>query len=166
MEALPVVSTPHRRWLRFSLRSLLLLVLVLAVSFAWMIHKAKEQGIAVAALTKMGCQCEVAYDKAGNRPATVLEWFRWVVGEEEPRSVNWVRCSGSQITDTDLVHLNGLSRLKVLNLEGSHITDAGLVNLQGLTHLEELYLNESQLTDAGVERLHKALPKCKVFLRP
>jgi len=43
---------PKRRWLRFSLRSLFLLVVVIAVSLAC-INKVRQQGIAVAALTEM-----------------------------------------------------------------------------------------------------------------
>jgi len=50
-----VSTEPKRRWLRFSLRSLMLLVLVLAVALGWAVHKARQQGIAVSALKEMGC---------------------------------------------------------------------------------------------------------------
>ncbi len=39
---------PKRRWLRFSLRSLFLLMAVIAVSLGWTIHKVRQQGIAAA----------------------------------------------------------------------------------------------------------------------
>jgi hypothetical protein len=42
------------------LRSLFLLVVVIAVSLGWTIYKVRQQGIAVAALEKMGCS--VHYD--------------------------------------------------------------------------------------------------------
>ena len=45
----PHESKPKLRWLRFSLRSLFLLVLVLAVSLGWTLYKVRQQGIAVAA---------------------------------------------------------------------------------------------------------------------
>ena len=69
---------PKRRWLRFSLRSLLLLVFMIAVALAWTIYKVRQQGIAVAALKKMGCS--VTYDDAKRSP-TVLERLRRLLGE-------------------------------------------------------------------------------------
>lgn len=44
----------------------------------------------------------------------------------------------SKVSDTDLVHLKGLTNLQMLDLWGTNVTDAGLVNLKGLTKLREL----------------------------
>ena len=43
---------PRRRFLRFSLRGLMLVVLVISAALAWAIHEARKQGIAVRALEK------------------------------------------------------------------------------------------------------------------
>ena len=165
---------PKRRWLRFSLRSLMLLMALIAVLFGWAIHKAREQGIAVAALKEMGC---VVQYNDGQRSPTVLEWLRKLLGEGEFRSVTDLYGERSQITDagleslrgltllhelylaetqvTDagLVHLQGLSQLRHLELDRTHVTDAGLVNLKGLTQLELLYLTGTQVTDDGMAHL-------------
>ncbi len=37
-----------------------------------------------------------------------------------------------QVTDADLVHLKGLTNLRILYLGGTQITDAGLVHLKNL----------------------------------
>src|SRR5712671_2429807 len=103
MAAMTTADKPRRRWLRFSLRSLLLLVLVIAVSLAWAIHKAREQGIAVAALRKMGCN--VGFEDAQN---TLLERLRKLLGEKDSGSVRTVIGSGSQMTDAGLAQLRGM----------------------------------------------------------
>src|SRR5450432_413617 len=90
----------RRRWLRFSLRSLMLLVLVIGVSLGWMIHEARQQGIAVAALEEMDCKVGFDDDK---RSPTVLERLRKLLGEDV-RSVTDV-IGSTQITDAGLIHL-------------------------------------------------------------
>src|SRR5438132_1461123 len=141
---------PRRRWLRFSLRSLFLLTLVLAAFLAWMTYKARQQGIAVAALKEMGCN--IAYDYADDRSPTVLERLRKLLGEEEPRSITGV--SGSlAITDAALVHIGRLTQLQGLDLQGARVTDAGLAHLRGLTHLYTLNLSGSKVTGAGLVHL-------------
>ena len=65
-----------------------------------------------------------------------------------------VRFEGTQITDEGLVHLKGLSKLQLLDLDGTQVTDAGLVHLKGLTKLEHLYLEGCRdITDAGLMHL-------------
>ena len=44
----------------------------------------------------------------------------------------------------------------------SKITDAGLVHLKGLTNLRLLSLKKTQITSAGIAELQKALPNCKI----
>ena len=47
-------ANPKRRWLQFSLRGLLLLMVVIAVPLGWR-HRVRQQRDAVAALEKAGC---------------------------------------------------------------------------------------------------------------
>ena len=145
------LAKPRRRWLRFSLRSFFLVVLVIAVSLGWMIHGARQQGIAVAALKEIGCT--VSYYNNTDRSPTVLEWLRKLLGEDEYRDVDWVVGSRSQITDAGLVYLRGLTQFRHLRLDDAQVTDAGLVQLQGLTQLQGLSLSGTQVTDAGLLHL-------------
>jgi hypothetical protein len=66
--------------------------------------------------------------------------------------------SGTKITDARLVHLKGLTNLFRLVLDGTQVTDAGLAHLKGLTNLESLNLANTRVTDAGVGELKRALP--------
>jgi hypothetical protein len=58
--------------------------------------------------------------------------------------------SGTAITDAGLVHLKGMTRLQVLNLSGTAITDAGLVHLKGMTRLQELDLSDTSVNGTGI----------------
>jgi hypothetical protein len=70
-----------------------------------------------------------------------------------------------RITDTGLVHLRGLTRLKKLILTSSHITDRGLEHLKGLKNLQTLHLYSSKVTAKGIFNLQKALPKVRITPR-
>ena len=47
-------------------------------------------------------------------------------------------------------------------IEGTKVTDPGLMHLKGLTNLRILYLERTKVTDAGEEKLQAALPKCRI----
>ena len=69
----------------------------------------------------------------------------------------------NDITDTGLVHLKDLTRLKTLSLHQTKITGAGLVHLKGLTNLQKLFLYETEVTAEGIADLQKSLPNCKIY---
>ncbi len=56
----------------------------------------------------------------------------------------------SSVTDAGLAHMDGLTRLKELDLSGTDITDAGLVHLRRMASLQELNLSDTLITDAGL----------------
>src|SRR5438046_1588044 len=57
--------------------------------------------------------------------------------EDKPgKPIEAVNLSGSDTTDTDLVHLKDLKQLRRLDLNGTKVSDAGLVHLKDLKQLE------------------------------
>ena len=56
-------------------------------------------------------------------------------------------------SDEALGHLEGLTRLQVLNLYGNRITDSGLDKLKSLTSLKDLDLNLTTVSDEGLAKL-------------
>ena len=150
-----LIVVAKRRWLRFSLRTLLSLVILIGASLGWTIYKVRQQRIAVSALMKMGCSIE--YRNTQNRSPTVLESLRRLLGEES-RSVFWMHGNMSQITDAGLLHLHGLSQVQWLSLQRTQVSDVGLAHLRGLHHLEAISLDGTQITDAGLVHL-RGLPR-------
>jgi hypothetical protein len=179
-----------RRYLRFSLRSLLILILVTAVWLSWMVRSAHIQRDAVAAVQLAGG--DVYYD-------TVLkngQWVRtrrrlastWLIDHvgidfiSDVTLVNLIReepdvesvlnhvarlerledlmIQSRYTTDTDLVCIKELRDLRRLTLVRGHVTGAGLVYVKGLARLEGLYLYDTPVTDAGLFYL-KDLPNLR-----
>ena len=172
--ALPMSTTtqppkPKRRWCRFSLRTLLVVMLVSCFGFAWIgsrMKRAQENRDRVAAVEEAVAAIE--------KVASVVEWEykerraqTWLEEQfDDPGSpddpvgvlaVSSVDFGNLNITNADLQHLRRLNAQSV-NLFGSKITDAGLEYLKGMTKLKYLDLNSTQVTDAGLEHL-KGLTK-------
>ena len=61
------------------------------------------------------------------------------------------------------MHLKGLTKLSVLDLERTQITDAGLAHLNGLTKLRAIDLTGTQVTQSGVQELQKVLPNAQIL---
>ena len=59
----------------------------------------------------------------------------------------------TKVTDGGLKHLQGLKRLKTLDLWGTDVTDAGMQHIEGMKQLEGLTLGYTKITDAGLKRL-------------
>jgi Leucine-rich repeat (LRR) protein len=66
------------------------------------------------------------------------------------------------INDADLIHVEGLTELRELDLGGTAISDAGLEHLRFLKQLRYLGIWRTKVSDAGVKKLQQALPKCKI----
>jgi hypothetical protein len=137
-----------RHVLRYSLRVMLLLLTVIGVALGWTLHNIRDQGIAVAALEKLGCNLGFA-----DSTLSVLPWTGTLVGKDGIRNVVFFDSLKSHINDSDLALLRGLPHLKSLHLASTHVTDAGLVNVQGLTELVELSLPDTQVGGQGLANL-------------
>jgi hypothetical protein len=190
MSAVPV-ARPWRRFVRLSVRGLIVLVLVIGGGLGWLVRCARIQREAVAAIEKAGGW--IKYDWEWSNRNDIPEgkpWApRWLVDligvdffghvtaviivslpatDAEVAAVGRLRrlqvlvVSDSAVTDAGLVHLKGLTNLSALILYGAHVTDAGLVHLKGLTNLSELHLGSTHVTDVGVNELQQALPSLKI----
>ncbi len=136
---------PKRRWFQFSLRTLLVLVLVVGATLGLLGREAQrtwKRERAVAELHRIGAS--VGHRQAG--------WPARLLGFDVGPLVA-VELSGTRVTDDDLKHLRGLSGPGRLWLGGTRITDAGLEHLAGLSRLYTLDLERTKITDAGLRHL-------------
>lgn len=150
----------HRRF-QFSIRSLLLLTVAVAVPFSSLaveLKKSKEQQKAVEAITKLGGQVGYGYDIVINNQ--LVPWteppspaLRKLLGDDFFSDVTSVLLSSSKATDADLEHLGRLKNLRYLDISQTMISDAGLVHIEGLMQLKTLDFHLTQVTDIGLKHL-------------
>ena len=148
----------RRRWYQFSLRTLMLFMVVCAILSAWVgwkLEATRREQVAVARIdwaSDMEAWHNVGYHQMYGKPWWITRHFRRV------RCIILVGTA----TDNGLEHLKQLTKLEVLSLKDTQITDAGLIHLEELSNLERLDFEGTQVTDEGVEKLQKALPNCTI----
>jgi Leucine Rich repeat len=168
MQTEPLKADPpkrRRRWFQFSLRTLMIVVLIAAIPCAWLrskIEQKRQERQTVEAILKSGGDVKYDYQTA-SPPATApgLGWLRSMLGEDffsEVVSVSiyddffkqllWPNAADSQLT-----RIKDLSHLESLYLSRTNTTDAGLENIKNLTKLKDLNLDETDITDAGMTNL-------------
>jgi Leucine Rich Repeat (LRR) protein len=157
------------RWLKFSVRSLMLIVLVVAVLLAWQVNRARQQRRAVDAIKAYGGF--VSYDwqyvngtfTSGRSPWAPI-WLRRAIGDEffqEVVGVNLIvgtapdgrRVETKRLTDDVIVNLTAFPKLKDLTIQKTQATDRALETIGTLTDLEILRMSDAHVTDAGVGKL-------------
>jgi hypothetical protein len=172
------METPTKRpwwsYLRFGLRTLIVLVLLIGGILGWTVHQAQVQREAVAAVLRAGGR--VRYDwevpakakptfwggmgmsgmggEITGHPATnsTPPWPRWLVdrlGLDYFGRVVEVDLFGHG-SDADLESIGRLGQLERLVLARSAVTDLGMAHLAGLTKLQGLYLGGTPVSDAGL----------------
>jgi hypothetical protein len=176
------MRSTRRRWLRYSLRSLLALFTVTCLAFGWFASRAAIQRNAVNSLRALGGV--VRYDDDGfyemptvlarpNRAPVFLPppkkpWLRQVLGDDWFADVVTVVFYGRAVTDPDLEEalprLAALPRLRRIEFRTTSITDDGLSPLRSLQQLDYLCLFETpiRIHDQGLVTLRRELPKLRV----
>jgi Leucine-rich repeat (LRR) protein len=142
----------NRLWWRYGLRSLLILVLLSSLPFAWYgwrVRKADQHRAAVQAIRDAGGQVSFSH-LLGDPPGPM--WLQSILRKVSIADVREVRM-GSEATDADLVQVTLFTNLRTLNLSNVQITDAGLQQLGELNELQRLDLGATKATDAGLQHL-------------
>jgi len=143
------------RWrFQFTIRSLLLLVVAVAIPCSWIgdrMRQAKRQLQGIALVERIG---GAAYVRFG--PSELQERLQSVLPAVFFDDVDIVKFDSkhNSLSDADLSEVvRLLPRIEVLKLDTTAVTDAGLRSLGGLKDLVVLTLNNTKITDAGLEVL-------------
>ena len=118
-------SKPKRRWFQFSLRTLLLMMLVFGCGLGWVASERQKNAklhADIVAIRDLDGHVAIEGRKAG-RPA----WLHWLLGDDSFRNVTAVSLTSTEITDAGLEHFKDLTQVQWLNLANTQITDAGIV---------------------------------------
>jgi hypothetical protein len=157
------VSRPWRRYLRFSVWGLIVLVLVIGAGLGWIVHEAHVQCDAVAAIEKAGGT--VKYDWEWSNGKSVLGGKLWaprrvvdLIGVDYFGHVSVVGFpENSGVTDAVFAEVGRLTRVEQLFVRSTAgLCDAGVINLmnsRGLTNFNRLDLHDTRVTDAGLRHL-------------
>jgi hypothetical protein len=158
----PAAPRAGRRWLRFSLRTMLLVVTVLCVWLGVKVNQARRQKEAVAALEELGATIYYAHQRQeeddlrfdAGRPPNVPNWLRELAGDHFFQRAVWLFFS-RELADKDLVHLAALPHIEHLNLgrAGIGVTDAGLAHLPRPDRLSRFSASGTSVGDAFLMRL-------------
>ncbi len=168
--------TPKRRWLRFSLKSFLLINCIFGVWLGMCVRDALQQRRAVAMVQRLNGKYEYDYEfnampqpnvrqaamrarLAGNAPVVIEapgpRWLRRLIGDDYFVDLHRVDLIDAQATDADLKLLKNQHSLWCLRLWETQITDEGLRHIQGLRNLSILDLRNADVTDAGMIHVGK-----------
>ena len=151
------------RRLRFSLCSLILLVLVCSLPLSWIAKQnrdARQERRAAARLAELGAV--IYYDTRMRQPKQgASSWLsrslrqrgRQVFGDEFFDRVVGVELRNCNFAADDLAPLHALERLQWLDISSSNVTDDCLVHLRNLEQLSYVNLACTEITDAGVKEL-------------
>lgn len=149
-----------RRYTRFSTRTILVSVGLIAIVFAVAgvrSIRALGERRAVAEVHRLGGQ-SVCANSAGTNE---LPWHRRLMANllyEDLVRVTHVSLARTTVTDDDLAELAFLTHLRTLDISGTAITDAGLERLQALPNLRTLDISSTSITNSGLEQL-EAMPR-------
>ena len=182
-----LVAIVFRRRFQFSLRSLLLLVVVVAIPCSWLeteMKAAREQRAAVEEIRKLGGRVRYDYEPENSTTAVVPPypaWMQKLFGDDlfadvieaeientaEPNQpfnhtgLSKLNIPGEKFKYLRLAILKRLPLLQNLKLDNANVRDAELENLQGLTRLRSLALASNPLvSDEGLMNL-RGLPQLR-----
>ena len=111
----------RRRWFQFSLRTLMLFMVVCAVASAWVGPKLEQTRREDEVFSKIVSWGGYALYHDSKYP----HWM-W----PHVRRVAWVFLGGTQVTNADLMQLAELTELERVYLAGTQVTDEGVEKLQ------------------------------------
>ena len=148
-----------RNWIQFSLRSILVLTVLISLglgivrSFVWPYQIQRRAGETIRELGG-SLQTEI-----GDR-AWLQDWF----GEEYVQDIVFVDLGDCEISEACVWQLAALPKLQTLVIGGKGFADHDLAQFNSSYGLKFLILDSTNATEAGVARLKKALPNLNILV--
>jgi hypothetical protein len=189
----PRSGRPRRRWLRYSLRTLFLLVLLASI-LAWLagpVNKARRQGAVVEQIRAAGGTVYYDYQEVefwskpvvdANRQPEDNTALRRILGNDFFDTVIEVHFGRRQsirppgvlsvkewelggTTDHDLALVQQLPNVRRVVVIGGEVSDDGLRRLSKLNRLESVQIEGTKITVEGAQAFAASRPGCRVHFR-
>jgi hypothetical protein len=166
-----LVAVVFRRRFQFGIRTLLALVVVVALPCSWLaieVKGAKAQAAAVAAIKAAGGSATYDFETdesnglLRNSEAKWPSWVRNILENDLCSSVDGVGLCRTRVTGKWLENLSDLREIRALNLAGTQISDADLEGLRHWPKIRNLFLDYDDISDRGLERV-QALHQLQVL---
>jgi hypothetical protein len=152
----------HRRWFRFSLRTMLVAITLLCIWLGVTASRANRQRKAVETIRSYRAYVRYDYEMADNGwevrrdnplpPGPV--WLRNLIGIDYfATAVNVCMDHGNDVNDDSISALAELSEVRRIDIEGANVTDPVMAKLKGLKQLRDLIVIRSSVTESGWECL-------------
>ena len=171
-------SKPKRRWFRLTLRSMLVLVLLLTAVLGYTRHRIREKQRICNEIRELGggFGTEDAWYEWIEEIVATAHWRKnglfgelvsvdlsdtsvdddWLRQLSRFKNLERLRFGGCKnVGDTGLRFISGLHNLQELSLYDTAITNDGLVHMQDLRQLRILSLAATQITDKGLRNIQE-----------
>jgi hypothetical protein len=158
----PPTKLKKRRWLQFSLRSMLILTALISAWLAFYYVPAKRADRAIKALQAVGVQVSYDYQHVPGTsehgysyqvPPPGLPLVRAIFGAGFFQHADQVILDHKPLKADDVSLVERLPTISDLWLDGCGIGDESMVYLSNLRHLDFLLLRDNQITDLGLPQL-------------
>ena len=160
------ISNFGRSWLRFSLRTLMVVMFVSCLLSGWvafLFRQGRAEQDAAVKIEKLGgtaMNCHLL--PSSNGISLFPEWMQKIFGIQDYKTINYVTFGNHElseedheITDKEFAIVQVMTDLRSLSLFQTKISDEGLVVLQSLSRLEYFSAEGANITDRGVTHISK-----------
>lgn len=151
-------SGPKHRWFQYNLRTLLIVMALVAIVLGWWSYKVHKQRQVVAAVQRIGGYC--SYEKELPPKPQSIGLSQWPALLKHALGQDWfanvthiVMPEGA--TNADLQHAAGLPCLEMLFLNESAVDNTGLKQIEHMTGLKQLDLADTQIDDDGLAHIRR-----------
>lgn len=159
---------PRRRWLRVSVRSLLLLLVAVAVPLAWKVNRVRNQRIVAAEVKKLNGQLNYDWEWKSPRQygPSGPNWLKNLLGHDYFTDIVFVDLHDPEANDDTLASIASLPHLAGVQILSENVSDTGLLHLARAKHLTFLQIGSKKLTETGFAHLTglKSLNKLSLIL--
>ena len=158
---MPTNTVTNRWWryLRISLRGLIVLVLVFGGGLGWFVNRAKVQLDAVTAIERAGGSVRYEWDWMDGQfnPTGKPSWPKWLMDHIGPNYLAHIEAVDltQGASDEQMFAIGKLKSLEGVVIRKSSITARGLAPLTELADLRNLFIYNCQVSDNGFEHLRK-----------